>query len=71
MGFSQNRCFWAGVLDSPHRNLVTVKDIMAKRIEIDAPAPDFELADFSGRSVRLADYRERRHIVLVFNRGFV
>jgi peroxiredoxin len=43
---------------------------MTKRIEIDAPAPDFELADFSGRPVRLSDYRDRRHVVLVFNRGF-
>jgi peroxiredoxin len=43
---------------------------MGKRIEINAIAPDFELHDFSGRSVRLSDYRDRRHVVLVFNRGF-
>ncbi|MEJ2157705.1 MAG: redoxin domain-containing protein [Desulfobacteraceae bacterium] len=43
---------------------------MANRIEIDASAPDFELADFTGRSVRLSDYRDQRHVVLVFNRGF-
>lgn len=43
---------------------------MAKRIEINASAPDFELADFSGRPVRLSDYRDQRHVVLVFNRGF-
>jgi peroxiredoxin len=44
---------------------------MAKRIEINAPAPDFELPDFSGRTVRLSDYRDQLHVVLVFNRGFV
>jgi peroxiredoxin len=44
---------------------------MAKRIEINAPAPDFELPDFSCRPVRLSDYRDQRHVVLVFNRGFV
>lgn len=43
---------------------------MAKRIEVRASAPDFELADFSGRAVRLSDYRGQRHVVLVFNRGF-
>jgi peroxiredoxin len=43
---------------------------MAKRIEINVAAPDFELPDFSGRSVRLSDYRGQRNVVLVFNRGF-
>ena len=43
---------------------------MANRIEINAPAPDFELPDFTGRSVRLSDFRDQRHVVLVFNRGF-
>jgi peroxiredoxin len=44
---------------------------MAKRIEINTSAPDFELHDFSGRWVRLSDYRDQRHVVLVFNRGFI
>jgi peroxiredoxin len=34
------------------------------------PAPDFELNDSEGRSVRLSGYRGRRHVVLIFNRGF-
>lgn len=40
------------------------------RVEIDTPAPDFALADFRGRTVRLADYAGKKHVVLVFNRGF-
>ena len=40
------------------------------RVEINTPAPDFELDDFQGRPVRLADYRGEKHVVLVFNRGF-
>ncbi len=33
-------------------------------------APDFALADVSGRVVRLSDYRGKENVVLVFNRGF-
>jgi peroxiredoxin len=41
------------------------------RVDIDTPAPDFELADFTGRPFRLSDQRGRSHVLLVFNRGFV
>ena len=44
---------------------------MGKRIEIDTPAPDFSLEDFQGQTVRLSDYRDKKHVVLVFNRGFM
>ena len=40
-------------------------------VALHTPAPEFTLADFQGRPVRLADYRGRQHVVLVFNRGFV
>mgnify|MGYP000246036386 CR=1 FL=1 len=40
------------------------------RVQIQTPAPEFALADFQGRQVRLSDYRGR-HVVLVFNRGFM
>jgi peroxiredoxin len=42
---------------------------MAK-VQLNQPAPDFELADFTGQPVRLADFRGKQHVVLVFNRGF-
>jgi len=35
------------------------------RVELHAQAPDFR-----GQTVRLADYRGQKHVVLVFNRGF-
>jgi peroxiredoxin len=41
------------------------------RIELDAPAPEFVLEDYEGREVRLSDYRDAKHVVLVFNRGFL
>ena len=40
-------------------------------VSINAPAPDFELADFQGKCIRLSDYRDRKSVFLVFNRGFL
>jgi peroxiredoxin len=40
------------------------------RVSVDRPAPEFALADFTGRPVALSDFRGERHVVLVFNRGF-
>jgi peroxiredoxin len=33
-------------------------------------APDFELTDTHGNVVHLSDYRGRKQVVLVLNRGF-
>jgi peroxiredoxin len=41
------------------------------RVQIDQPAPDFELTDFLGQQVRLSDFHGRQPVVLVFNRGFM
>jgi peroxiredoxin len=40
------------------------------RVELHAPAPDFTLTDFNGRDVRMSDFRGRKNVLLVFNRGF-
>jgi peroxiredoxin len=44
---------------------------MSKKVQINATAPDFVLDDFRGKTVRLADYQGAKHVVLVFNRGFM
>jgi peroxiredoxin len=35
------------------------------------PAPDFEITDSEGRKIKLSSYKGAKHVVLVFNRGFV
>jgi peroxiredoxin len=40
------------------------------RVALNAPAPDFELADYTGKTVHLSDFRGRTNVLLVFNRGF-
>jgi peroxiredoxin len=39
-------------------------------VQIDDPAPDFELADFHGTLFRLSGLRGQKNVLLVFNRGF-
>ena len=41
------------------------------RVSLDTSAPDFGLEDHCGQMVHLSDYRGRKHVVLVLNRGFV
>lgn len=41
------------------------------RVPLHQPAPDFTLPDYAGRPFSLADLRGRKHVLLVFNRGFV
>ena len=41
------------------------------RVELDTIAPEFALEDYRGRMVHLSDYRQKKHVILVFNRGFV
>ncbi len=43
---------------------------MAKKLEILAQAPDFELTDTNDNLVRLSEYRSKQEIVLVLLRSF-
>jgi peroxiredoxin len=40
------------------------------KVSLNTPAPDFELADFNGQTYHLSDFRDKTHLLLVFNRGF-
>ena len=43
---------------------------MAK-VSMNSPAPDFKLADYLGKPIRLSDFRGKKQVLLIFNRGFV
>ena len=40
------------------------------QVELNAPAPDFSLVDYEGNEVSLSQFKEKQHVLLVFNRGF-
>lgn len=44
---------------------------MAKKIELNTPAPDFTLTDYRGQEFTLSDLNGEKNVLLVFNRGFV
>ena len=44
---------------------------MGKKVAINQPALDFELADYDGRPYRLSDFKGQKHVLLIFNRGFM
>jgi peroxiredoxin len=41
------------------------------KVPLNAPAPDFELTDYTDKPVRLSDLRGKSNVLLVFNRGFM
>ena len=40
------------------------------RVALNEPAPNFTLANSTGKRVSLSDYEGHKNILLVFNRGF-
>ncbi len=44
---------------------------MSGKILINMPAPEFQLQDFNGNTIKLSNFFGRKNILLVFNRGFV
>lgn len=41
------------------------------RVEVNRPAPDFEMKDYLGESLKLSNYQGKKNVLLVLNRGFV
>ncbi len=46
------------------------EEVTMPRVSLDQQAPEFSLPDFTGKTVSLSDYRGRKNVLLVFNRGF-
>jgi peroxiredoxin len=44
---------------------------MMAQVSLNQPAPDFNLTKFTGQPFVLSDFRGRKHVLLVFNRGFI
>lgn len=44
--------------------------IMAQ-VELNTPAPEFTLADYTGQQISLSAYKGKQSVLLVFNRGFI
>jgi len=40
-------------------------------VSVNQMAPDFELPNYDGRQFRLSDYRGKKNVLLVLNRGFI
>ena len=41
------------------------------QVEMNIAAPDFTLDDFTGKTIRLSDFKGKKNVLLVLNRGFV
>ena len=50
--------------------LLTNREIRMSKVPLGKLAPEFELNDYQGKPVRLADFRGEKNVVLIFNRGF-
>lgn len=40
-------------------------------LELNQEAPDFQMEDFKGDKFILNDFREKKNILIVLNRGFI
>lgn len=41
------------------------------KVALNTSAPDFALKNFQGETIRLSDFKGKRNVLLVFNRGFM
>jgi peroxiredoxin len=41
------------------------------KVPLNKIAPDFEINNYQGKKIHLSDYKAKKNILLVFNRGFV
>ncbi len=39
-------------------------------VEVNKKAPDFEIEDFKGDKFKLSDFKEKKNVLIILNRGF-
>ncbi|MBG0765478.1 MAG: redoxin domain-containing protein [Tissierellales bacterium] len=39
-------------------------------VEVNKQAPDFQIEDFKGEKFQLSDFKEKKNVLIVLNRGF-
>jgi len=39
-------------------------------VEVNKQAPDFEIEDFKGDKFKLSDFKEKKNVLIILNRGF-
>jgi peroxiredoxin len=44
---------------------------MSNKVKVNMAVADFTLDDWQGNPVSLSDYKGKKHVVLVLNRGFM
>jgi peroxiredoxin len=40
-------------------------------IEVNKMAPDFQMEDYKGETFQLSSFKEKKNVLIVFNRGFI
>lgn len=47
------------------------KHLKMSKVQVNTEAPDFILNDFNEKEISLTSYRNKKNILIVFNRGFL
>lgn len=65
-----HQCYAPAVVGEEQVIQPAARSVDVARVALNQVAPDFSLVDYRGQTVRLADFRGQKNVLLVFNRGF-
>ena len=58
-------------ISSSNAIIIIGKEIIMSKVQINTESPDFVLNDFDSKEISLSNYRNKKNVLLVFNRGFL
>jgi hypothetical protein len=67
--FEQNKFMLRSINKSASKHIIRGDDYMAS-VEVNKQAPDFQIEDFKGEKFQLSDFKEKKNVLIVLNRGF-